>query len=225
MPVATACRPRILPSWTVALSMSTGRRLQTARSWLKRASRHALPPARCWNSATAGNWPTRPGTTAPTCSCHGSSRTMNRNVPARHRHIGLVIHGALVAAAAFGIVTATPATANDLWSGTIGQTAVVVEFDSGTGGEDDRYFYRRHRLDLRAWGGHVRVWTEYGSGGDVPTGHWAMHPPPPAIGAAWEGSWIGRNGRALPIRLQVLAPAAEIHDAITAIPGIDAYGR
>lgn len=113
---------------------------------------------------------------------------MNRNVPARHRHIGLVIHGALVAAAAFGIVTATPATANDLWSGTIGQTAVVVELDSGTGGEDDRYFYRRHRLDLRAWGGHVRVWTEYGSGGDVPTGHWAMHTPPPAIGAAWEGS-------------------------------------
>lgn len=150
---------------------------------------------------------------------------MNRNVPARHRHIGLVIHGALVAAAAFGIVTATPATANDLWSGTIGQTAVVVELDSGTGGEDDRYFYRRHRLDLRAWGGHVRVWTEYGSGGDVPTGHWAMHTPPPAIGAAWEGSWIGRNGRALPIRLHVLAPAAEIHDAITAIPGINAYGR
>lgn len=159
------------------------------------------------------------------------------NAPARRRRVTPISHGApasgirratLAAVAALGIVAATPAAADDgLWTGSIGQAAVVVELDSSGTSTDGRYFYRIHRLDLdlRASHEHARVWIEYGNGGDIPIAHWAMRSPPAATGAAWEGTWVGRNGRTLPIRLQVLAPAAAADEAITTTPDIDAYAR
>jgi hypothetical protein len=96
-------------------------------------------------------------------------------------------------------VVSLPAYAVSLWEGTIGKAAIVVQFDPARPTEGS-YFYRRHLLDIALHGE---------TGGDIVEGeagaHWRMQAP---SGGNWSGTWVGADGRELPIDLHVLPTQA-----------------
>ncbi|WP_103075184.1 hypothetical protein [Solilutibacter silvestris] len=101
--------------------------------------------------------------------------------------------------------------AGKVWQGTLGPNDIVVEIDTpakGSADLDGRYFYRRHRMDIRLEGnagiGGSIVLKEGFGGDDAAQASWRMQAP---AHDRWEGEWIGPKGRRLPIRLHGLAAA------------------
>ncbi len=122
------------------------------------------------------------------------------------RHLGLL----MLALAGCGVATARQAT--EVWSGTLGSNEIVVEINAANpanpADRDGRYFYRRHRLDIRLQGkatadGGIAL-TE-GLRDDDPHPRWAMRAP---ARDAWDGEWTGEKGQRLPIHLRRVATDA-----------------
>lgn len=118
-----------------------------------------------------------------------------------------------------------------LWQGTLGTQQIVVEQTGNLASTSDcggRYFYRRHRIDIRLDGkrsmdGGCALqelpprWNE-----DTPKDQWRMRAP---VGDHWQGEWVGTNGKTHPIRLRkVTALPAAVEPSLTALRGdIDPY--
>ncbi len=95
----------------------------------------------------------------------------------------------------------------ELWEGTLGKSAIVVDIDPAEASLNGRYFYRRHRhpIDLsgqRAATGVVTL-EEWSMGAEIPS-NWRLDP---ASGDTLSGEWRG-GGKRLPIRLRRLDAAA-----------------
>lgn len=105
------------------------------------------------------------------------------------------------------LITPFASAAPSVWQGHIGRLPIVVERhvdETGKPACAGRYFYTRHRLDIRldgeadAAGGCLlrelpSRWDEA-----APKVQWRMRP---AHNGQWRGEWIGLDGRRLPIQL------------------------
>ncbi len=137
----------------------------------------------------------------------------------------------LSALALWASVAAAREDGGTLWQGTLGTQQVVVEQTGNMVAAADcggRYFYRRHRLDIRLEGkrgvdGACTLqelpprWSE-----DAPKNEWRMRAP---TGDHWQGEWVGTNGKTHRIRLsKVTALPEAAESSLTALRGdIDPY--
>ncbi len=90
-----------------------------------------------------------------------------------------------------------------LYSGTLGKMAIVVELDlSDPAQVSGRYFYRKYRHDLALNGSLDGVQLSLGEGreryDDTPRPELHLQPIP----QGWQGEWRGEQGKRLPIRLR-----------------------
>lgn len=143
-------------------------------------------------------------------------------------------HWARLIACALGLSAAT-AVAEErdavIWQGTLGAQRIVVEQTADMAGKSDcggRYFYQRHRLDIRLEGkpGPDGACTmqelppRWDDGSPKP--EWRMRVP---TNDRWEGEWLGTDGRKHPIRLsKVVALPDAAEPSLSALRGdIDRY--
>ena len=102
----------------------------------------------------------------------------------------------------------------ELWEGTLGKSAIVVELSPASGTASHRYFYRRHHRVIalvapdaaqdRPRSKAPQAMTLEESSMDAQgTSLWRLDP---AIGDTRAGEWVG-GGKRLPIRLRRLDPA------------------
>ncbi|MCD7097408.1 hypothetical protein [Stenotrophomonas sp. MMGLT7] len=124
-----------------------------------------------------------------------------------------------------GIVLALvcPLAWGSVFSGTLGRSAIVVELPDGhDAGEQARYFYRRHGLDIDLEAGQAPAGTlvfgeiaDWRSDADSRP-RWELRP---RAGGGYQGWWQGADGRRLPI---VLAPVAPSQLPAPADPALEA---
>ncbi|GAB3105416.1 hypothetical protein [Lysobacter terrae] len=114
----------------------------------------------------------------------------------------------ILACLAAGVPIAATQAAEQVWRGTVGTAAVVVELDPQAEPASGRYFYTRYLRDIRlenAESGKALRLHE-ATAGEAKTAEWALDT---STAGELRGEWIGADGHRLPIRLTRFDAAKE----------------